>query len=39
VPDHASFVRKTYELARASAAKGNHPFGALLVVDGEVRLV
>jgi tRNA(Arg) A34 adenosine deaminase TadA len=32
------FVRQTIDLARQARAAGNHPFGALLVVDGEVAL-
>jgi tRNA(Arg) A34 adenosine deaminase TadA len=32
------FVRQTIELARRARAAGNHPFGALLVVDDEVVL-
>lgn len=30
------FVRRAYELARSAVAKGNHPFGALLVRDGVI---
>jgi tRNA(Arg) A34 adenosine deaminase TadA len=32
------FVRQAIELARQSRLAGNHPFGALLVVDGEIIL-
>ena len=32
------FARQSIELARAARLAGNHPFGALLVVDGEVAL-
>ncbi len=35
---HEIFIRKTYALARSAVEKGNHPFGALLVVDGEIIL-
>ena len=30
------FARQAIELARQAKAAGNHPFGALLVLDGEV---
>src|SRR5262245_30255285 len=33
---HEGFARQTIELARQARAAGNHPFGALLVLDGEV---
>jgi len=32
------FARQTIELARQARLAGNHPFGAVLVVDGEVIL-
>lgn len=32
------FMRQAIELARQARLAGNHPFGALLVVDGEVVL-
>jgi tRNA(Arg) A34 adenosine deaminase TadA len=32
------FIEKTYQLAQSALAKGNHPFGALLVVDGKIVL-
>jgi tRNA(Arg) A34 adenosine deaminase TadA len=32
------FARQAIELARQARLAGNHPFGALLVVDGEVTL-
>ncbi len=35
---HEPFVRRCITLAEEAAAAGNEPFGALLVVDGEVRL-
>ena len=31
---HERFVRQAIELARQARAAGNHPFGALLVLDG-----
>jgi tRNA(Arg) A34 adenosine deaminase TadA len=36
VNGHEHFVRQAIELARQARRAGNHPFGALLVVDGEV---
>jgi tRNA(Arg) A34 adenosine deaminase TadA len=36
VSAHEYFGRQTIELARQARAAGNHPFGALLVVDGSV---
>jgi tRNA(Arg) A34 adenosine deaminase TadA len=33
-----SFVRQTIDLARQARRAGNHPFGALLVLDGNVVL-
>ncbi len=35
---HEHFIRMTYGLAASAAAKGNHPFGALLLNNGEVVL-
>jgi len=35
---HEEFIRRVYGLAREAKAKGDHPFGALLVVDGTVVL-
>lgn len=32
------FVRQAIDLAREARAAGNHPFGALLVLDGQVVL-
>jgi tRNA(Arg) A34 adenosine deaminase TadA len=32
------YVAETYELARSATAKGNHPFGALLVLDSKIIL-
>lgn len=36
--DDEILIAKTYQLAQSAQAKGNHPFGALLVVDGEIIL-
>ena len=33
---HEDFIRSTYQLAISAQAKGNHPFGALLVLDNLV---
>ena len=33
---HERFIRRSIELARLARVAGNHPFGALLVVDGSV---
>jgi tRNA(Arg) A34 adenosine deaminase TadA len=38
VKEHESFIRQCINLAISAAEKGNHPFGALLVHDGEVIL-
>jgi len=35
---HESFARQAIELARQARRAGNHPFGALLVLDGTVVL-
>lgn len=35
---HDALVRHAIELARQARAAGNHPFGALLAIDGEVVL-
>lgn len=35
---HETFIRKSIELAQNAVEKGNHPFGALLVKDGEIIL-
>ena len=36
--NHELFIRQCYDLARQAIANGDHPFGALLVRDGEVVL-
>ena len=42
MPDHQDadegFLKEAIELARQARAAGNHPFGALLVLDGRVAL-
>jgi tRNA(Arg) A34 adenosine deaminase TadA len=35
---HERFIRQSINLARQARAAGNHPFGALLVREGEVLL-
>jgi tRNA(Arg) A34 adenosine deaminase TadA len=35
---HERYIRRCYELAQQAVEKGNHPFGALLVLDGEAVL-
>jgi tRNA(Arg) A34 adenosine deaminase TadA len=35
---HEGFARQSIELARQARLSGNHPFGALLVLDGAVIL-
>ena len=35
---HEEFIKKAYVLAREAAAKGDHPFSALLVVRGKIVL-
>ena len=35
---HEAFARQAIDLARQARLAGNHPFGAVLVVDGEVAL-
>ena len=35
---HEKFISRAYRLAREARANGDHPFGALLVVDGVVVL-
>jgi len=34
--DHLPHIQRCYELADEAMARGNHPFGALLVVHGQV---
>jgi tRNA(Arg) A34 adenosine deaminase TadA len=35
---HAKYIRRAIRLARQARDNGNHPFGALLVVDSDVAL-
>ena len=35
---HEQFIEETYRLAREAVRRGDHPFGALLVRDGEIVL-
>lgn len=35
---HEHYIRACFQLAEQAVAKGNHPFGALLVYNGEVLL-
>ena len=38
-PDHATFLRKSFDVARRARTHGNHPFGAILVgPDGGVLI-
>jgi len=38
-PDHATFLRKSFDVARRARTHGNHPFGAILVgPDGDVLI-
>ena len=32
---HEEFIERTFSLARAAQENGDHPFGAVLVIDGE----
>ena len=34
--EHEEFIKRTYQLAKSAQEKGNHPFGALLVIDNRV---
>ena len=36
--NHQHFIEKTYQLAQSAQGHGNHPFGALLVIDEKVVL-
>ena len=38
VVEHEALIRRTIELAAVAREKGNHPFGALLVLDGRILL-
>ena len=34
--EHEEFIRATYQLAISAKEKGNHPFGALIVIDDKI---
>jgi tRNA(Arg) A34 adenosine deaminase TadA len=34
--NHEKFIRRSIKIAESAMSKGNHPFGALLVLDGEI---
>jgi len=36
--NHEKYIQKTYLLAKSAQESGNHPFGALLVMDDQVRI-
>lgn len=36
--EHARYIRRAIELARQARGRGNHPFGAVLVVDSQIAL-
>jgi tRNA(Arg) A34 adenosine deaminase TadA len=36
--DHETYIKRAYALAESAQGKGNHPFGALLVIDKAVVL-
>lgn len=36
--NHSHYISKTYELARMAQNNGNHPFGALMVIDNIIVL-
>jgi tRNA(Arg) A34 adenosine deaminase TadA len=36
--EHATYIRRTLELARRARERGDHPFGAILVADGQIVL-
>jgi tRNA(Arg) A34 adenosine deaminase TadA len=33
---HEEYIMRTYQLAKSAQEKGNHPFGALLVIDNKI---
>jgi len=33
---HEKYIKQTYQLAKSAQEKGNHPFGALFVIDNRV---
>ena len=34
--EHEKYIKRTYQLARSAQEKGNHPFGALLVIEDKI---
>jgi tRNA(Arg) A34 adenosine deaminase TadA len=34
--EHEKYIRQTLEIAAQAVRDGDHPFGALMVLDGEV---
>jgi len=36
--EHETYIRQSYQLAKNARDNGNHPFGALLTLGGEVVL-
>ena len=34
--EHEKYIRRTLEIAAQAVRDGDHPFGALMVLDGEV---
>ena len=36
--EHEAYIKKTYQFAISAQEKGNHPFGALLVIESRVIL-
>jgi len=36
ISTHEEYIKRTYQLARSAQEKGNHPFGALLVLGNKV---
>jgi len=36
--NHQEYIKKSYKIAQSAQAHGNHPFGALLVLDDKIIL-
>ena len=36
--EHEAYIKQSYRLARSAQENGNQPFGALLVINGDVIL-
>ena len=34
--EHETYIQKSYQLAKSAQGRGNHPFGALLVIDSKI---